>query len=171
MNRFPAVLAAAAVLAAGACVGLAWQGKPAGKADEVDVKAIKGLIANYAKSIDDADTALAAKVWSDTPGVSFIHPRGHERGWKQVKANFYEKTMGKTFSERKLTVKDVEVQVYGDTAVAVFYWDFSARMRGDGSSLKTRGRETQVFHKGKRGWALVHVHYSGLPVKGKREGF
>jgi uncharacterized protein (TIGR02246 family) len=172
-----------AALAAGACLGVIWQGelagakidgptgRLAGKADEADVKAIKGLIAKYAKSIDDADTALAAKVWSDGPDVSFIHPRGHERGWEQVRDNFYEKTMGKTFSERKLTVKDVEVQVYGDAAVAVFYWDFVAKMRIDGPRLKTRGRETQVYRKGERGWALVHVHYSGMPVTGKGEGF
>jgi ketosteroid isomerase-like protein len=103
--------------------------------------------------------------------VSFIHPRGHERGWKQVKENFYEKTMGKTFSERKLTVKDVEVKVYGDAAVAVFYWDFVAKLREGGNALKTHGRETQVYYKGPHGWALVHVHYSGMPVTEKRAGF
>lgn len=142
------------------------------RADGADVQAIRGLIGKYAKSIDDADTALAAEVWLDSPDVSFIHPRGHERGWKEVKENFYGKTMGETFSERKLVVKDVEVRPYGDAAaVAVFSWDFVAKLRGDGSTLRTQGRETQVFHKGERGWSLVHVHYSGMPVTGEREGF
>jgi ketosteroid isomerase-like protein len=199
MNRFPAALisdsrsrrsrfcnavhAVVAVLAAGACLGVTWpgqlagtradglEGRLAGKADEADGKAIKGLIAKYAKSIDDADTALAATIWSSSPQVSFIHPRGHERGWKAVKENVYENLMGKTFSERKLTAKNIEVQVYGDTAVATFYWDFAAKMRGGGPVLKTQGRETQVYHKDEHGWALVHVHYSGMPVTGKREGF
>lgn len=172
-----------AALAMAVFITALWQARPAGlKADEpkgksadeaaqAEVKAIKGLIAKYAKSVDDADTALAAKVWSDSPDVSFIHPRGHERGWKAVKENVYENLMGKTFSERKLTVKDIEVKVYGDSAVATFYWDFAAKMRRDGSALKTRGRETQVYHKGGRGWTLVHVHYSGMPVKGARQGF
>jgi ketosteroid isomerase-like protein len=175
--------AVATVFAVAAGLGGTWHGQRDGaragspkarssdKADEEDVKAIKNLIAKYAKSVDDADTALAAKVWSDSPDVSFIHPRGHERGWKEVKENVYEKLMGKTFSERKLAVKDVEVKMYGDSAVATFYWDFVAKVRGDGSALKTQGRETQVYYKGERGWALVHVHYSGMPVKGKREGF
>jgi ketosteroid isomerase-like protein len=79
--------------------------------------------------------------------------------------------MSKTFSERKLTVKDIEVQVYGDAAVATFYWDFVARMRADGRTLKTQGRETQVYRRSDRGWSLVHVHYSGMPVTGRREGF
>jgi uncharacterized protein (TIGR02246 family) len=147
------------------------KGKSADQAAQAEVKAIKGLIAKYAKSIDDADPALAAKVWSDSPDVSFIHPRGHERGWKAIKENVYENLMGKTFSERKLTVKDIEVQLYGDSVVVTFYWDFVAKMRSNGSALKTRGRETQVYHKGDRGWTLVHVHYSGMPVKGAREGF
>jgi ketosteroid isomerase-like protein len=177
------VRAVAAAFAVTVGLGGTWHGQPAGiaadgpqarasdRADEADVRAIKDLIARYVKSIDAADTALAAKVWSDSPDVSFIHPRGHERGWKEVKENVYEKLMGHTFSERKLAVKDVEVKVYGEAAVATFYWDFTAKVRGDGSALKTQGRETQVYHKGGRGWALVHVHYSGMPVKGRREGF
>jgi ketosteroid isomerase-like protein len=186
MNQFPPARRAGHTVTAlvlYALLGMSWYGRPPGaraddaeggsaaKAEDADATAVKKLIAMYAKSVDDADTALAAKVWSDSPDVSFIHPRGHERGWKEVKENVYERLMGQTFSERKLAVKDVEVKVYGDSAVATFYWDFVAKVRGDGSTLKTQGRETQVYHKGGRGWALVHVHYSGMPVKGKREGF
>ncbi len=139
--------------------------------DEVSVNAIRKLIDKYAKSNDNADPSLAATVWSPSPDVSFIHPRGHERGWKQIAENFYGATMGETFSERKLTVREIEVQVHGDAAVAVFYWDFVAKMRSDGSILKTHGRETQVFRKDDRGWSLIHVHYSGMPMTGEREGF
>jgi uncharacterized protein (TIGR02246 family) len=138
------------------------------RAEEEDVNAIEDLIAKYAKSIDDADTSLAAKVWLDSPSVSFIHPRGHERGWKQVKENVYENLMGKIFSERKLTVKDIDIKAYGDSAVATFYWEFIAKTRSSGSTHKTQGRETQVYHKCERGWALVHVHYSPMPLIGKR---
>src|SRR5213596_3179759 len=42
---------------------------------------IRNLIEKYAKSIDGADTALAAEVWLDSPEVSFIHPLGHEHGF------------------------------------------------------------------------------------------
>jgi ketosteroid isomerase-like protein len=161
--------------------GSTWPGRPAeagadegrtaaGRADD-EAEAIRGIVARYARSIDDADTALAAEVWSNTPDVSFIHPRGHERGWEEVKRNLYEKAMGATFSERKLSTRDVVVHVYGDAAWAEFYWDFTAKLKVDGSAVKTRGRETQVYRKRDGRWALVHVHYSGMPVTGERRGF
>ena len=130
---------------------------------------IKGLIAKYAKSIDDADTNIASQIWWDSPEASFIHPLGHEHGFEQIKKNVYLRLMGETFSERKLTVHDATVQVLGDSAVAEFYWDFTAKFRKDGSPLTTHGRETQVYRKNSDGWRLVHVHYSGMPVAGERQ--
>jgi Xaa-Pro aminopeptidase/ketosteroid isomerase-like protein len=132
---------------------------------------IKNLIEKYAKSIDGADTALASQVWWDSPEDSFIHPLGHEHGFEQIKQNVYNHLMGNTFSERKLSIREVSVHVFGDAAVAEFYWDFAAKFRKDGSSLATHGRETQVYRKGQDGWRLVHVHYSGMPVAGERQGF
>jgi Xaa-Pro aminopeptidase len=133
--------------------------------------AIKNLIAKYAKSVDDADTALAAEVWLDSPDVSFIHPLGHEHGFEQIKQNVYKHLMGDTFSERKLSVHGVSVHVYGDAAQAEFYWDFVAKFRKDGTPLTTHGRETQLYRKEQGRWRLVHVHYSAMPVTGERQGF
>jgi len=133
--------------------------------------AIRALIAAYARSIDTADTALAVTVWADTPDVSFIHPMGHQRGWDSIKVGLYEQLMGQTFSERKLSVKDVSIHCNGDSAWAEFYWDFEARLRKDGSPLTTHGRETQIYQKLAGAWRLVHVHYSGMPVTGVRQGF
>jgi ketosteroid isomerase-like protein len=78
--------------------------------------------------------------------------------------------MGANFSERKLAVKDVAIHSYGDTAWAEFYWDFVARLRKDGTSVTTHGRETQLYRKIDGQWRLVHVHYSGMPVTGERRG-
>jgi ketosteroid isomerase-like protein len=156
------------LVCAGAAAGEP-QGVPA--AHRPDEVAIRSLIATYAKSVDAADTTLASTVWASTPEVSFIHPRGHERGWAAVKTAFYEQTMGQMFSERKLTVKDVVVSCHGEAAWAEFYWDFAAKLRTDGSPLATHGRETQVYRKIDGAWRLVHVHYSGLPVTGERQGF
>jgi len=132
---------------------------------------IRGMILQYAKSIDAADTTLASQIWSDSPEVSFIHPQGHEHGLEQIKQNVYRHLMGETFSERKLSVHDVSPHVYGDTAWAEFYWDFAAKFRKDGSPLTTHGRETQVYRKEKGRWRLVHVHYSGMPVAQEQSGF
>jgi ketosteroid isomerase-like protein len=123
-----------------------------------DEAGIRSLIARYARSVDDADTTLASTIWATTPDVSFIHPRGHERGWNAIKTRFYEQTMGQTFSERHLTVKELAIHCYGEGAWAEFYWDFAARLRKDGSSVATHGRETQVYRRIDGAWRLVHVH-------------
>jgi ketosteroid isomerase-like protein len=142
----------------------------AGRADP-DTDAIRVLIAKYAKSIDNADTALASEIWSQSPDVSFIHPRGHERGWEEVKKNVYQELMGARFLERKLIPREVVVHVLGNVAWAEFYWDFTAKFKNGGQTMKTKGRESQVFRKTDGRWELVHVHYSGMPVIAKREGF
>ncbi len=134
-------------------------------------KIMAGAIAKYAKSVDDADTTLGAEIWSDSPDVSFVHPLGHEHGFEQIKQNVYKHLMGETFSERKLSIYDVSVRVYGDAAWAEFYWDFAARFRKDGSRLATHGRETQIYRKEQGDWRLVHVHYSGMPATGEGTGF
>jgi len=130
--------------------------------------AIRSLIEKYAKSIDAADTTLAAEVWWDSPNASFIHPLGHEHGFEQIKQNVYTHLMGETFSERKLSPHDISIHVFGDSAWAEFYWDFNAKLRKDGTPLTTHGRETQLYQKIQGRWRLVHVHYSGMSATGER---
>lgn len=133
---------------------------------------IKDNVAKYAKSIDEANLTLAADIWLDSPHATFIHPRGHERGFEEVKKNFYTGTMGDRFSERRLNVFDLTVQVHGDTAIAEFYWYFIAKFKEDGTFKETKGRESQVYIRNDVfEWRLVHVHYSNMPVTGEREGF
>jgi Xaa-Pro aminopeptidase len=126
-----------------------------------DRSAIRDLIDKYAKSVDAADLALAAEVWLDSP----------EHGFEQIKQNVYQHLMGETFSERKLSVRDIFVDVLGDSASAEFYWDFNAKFRKDGSPITTHGRETQLYRKIQGRWRLVHVHYSGMPVVSEHQGF
>ena len=137
---------------------------------KADQNEIRQLVAKYARSVDEADITLAAQVWLDSPDVSFIHPLGHEHGFDQIKQNVYTHLMGETFSERKLSPRDVAVHVYGNSAWVEFYWDFVAKFRKDGSPITTHGRETQVYWKTPGGWRLV-LHYSGMPVAQERQGF
>src|SRR5579872_3359776 len=136
-----------------------------------DLDAIRRTIAKYAESIDAADTTLASQIWWDSPEVSFIHPLGHEHGFEQIKANVYTRLMGETFSERKLTPRDIAIHVYGDAAWAEFYWDFNAKFRKDGKPITTHGRETQIYRKFPSGWRIIHVHYSGMPATQPATGF
>lgn len=79
--------------------------------------------------------------------------------------------MGNRFAQRRLNIYDISVKVFGETVFAEFYWNFDATFN-DGVSLKTEGRETQVYVRNEESqWVLIHVHYSKMPVTGEREGF
>jgi ketosteroid isomerase-like protein len=147
------------------------QNLAAGPAAKEGESLIAKLVHTYADSVSAADTKLAAEVWWNSPDVSFIHPLGHEHGWNAIKTNIYEKLMGETFSDRKLSIKDLAIHVYKDAAWAEFYWDFDAKFRKDGTPITTHGRESQVYLRRDGRWRLVHVHYSGIPVVAERNGF
>jgi ketosteroid isomerase-like protein len=134
-----------------------------------DQDAIERLISDYATMINGADTTSAERIFD--PNVTFIHPRGEERGRAQLIANFVQGLMGATFSERILTPSSVSAHANGDSAWAEFSWDFSAKVRKDGSPFHSKGRETQVFRRESGQWRIVHVHYSGEPVNGNLRGF
>ena len=136
-----------------------------------DIAAIKDVIHKYADSITNYDLKEAAEIWQTDDRTTFVHPRGNEYGWKAIRDHFYGNTMHDHFSKRHLYVKNINVQVYGDMAVAVFYWDFPAVYRSDGTEITTHGRETQVYNRTNTGWKIVHVHYSPMPVTGAKQGF
>lgn len=149
----------------GACTQLPNSGK------STDTKAVAAVVDQYRQSIETLDLGLAERVWLIDGNITFIHPRGHERGWGQIKKDFYEQTMGAMFAERKLAVRDVQVTLHGDAAYVEFYWNFEAKLRSDGSILHTAGRESQALIRTRDGWRLAHVHYSSMPVTGERQGF
>lgn len=136
-----------------------------------DIAAIKKVIDQYADSITNYDLKEVERIWQTDDRTTFIHPRGNEYGWKAIRDHFYGTTMHEHFSKRHLYVRDISIQVYGDSAVAVFYWDFPAVFRTDGTEVTTHGRETQVYERTKDGWKIVHVHYSQMPITGEKQGF
>ena len=136
-----------------------------------DIAAIKKVIDQYADSITNYDLKEAERIWQTDDRTTFIHPRGNEYGWKAIRDHFYGTTMHEHFSKRHLYVRDISIQVYGDSAVAVFYWDFPAVFRTDGTEVTTHGRETQVYERTKDGWKIVHVHYSQMPITEAKQGF
>lgn len=135
----------------------------------MDTVAIQNVIDQYVESIDLADARIGGNIFLQSDTISFIHPKGYVKGWEGVKEDFYG-MFEKTFSQRSLKVFDQSVQIYGDMAVAVFYWKFDATFK-DGSPIQTKGRETQVYNKTDGEWKIVHVHYSNMPVTGEKDGF
>ena len=170
-GAFHFVLTLASILALAPCSSAQKTQVASGNNSNLDDIAIRQLVAMYAKSVDDADVSLAARVWLDSPDVSFIHPLGHEHGFEQIKQHVYKHLMGETFSERKLSPPDIAVHVHGDSAWVEFYWDFNAKFRKDRSPITTHGRESQVYWKMPNGWRLVHVHYSAMPITQEKQGF
>ena len=134
----------------------------------------ENVISDYIESIIRCDYELARSIWKAGDDVSFIHRRGHEKGWDEIEQNFYRMTMDEMFSSRLLkTVGAPDIRYYGEnTAVVEFYWDFVATFRDSGDELHTTGRESQVLLKGPDGnWKIPQVHYSGPAVTGEGEGF
>ena len=159
------------LLSGGISVSANAQTNPTASAgNATSIQELRNIIGEYAKSVDTLDLGLARKVWSSAPEVTFIHPRGTERGLDQVVQNFYENTMG-LFSKRELLPDKIDIHTYGDTAWSEFTWTFHATVKASGQNLTTEGRETQVYHKENGTWRIIHVHYSGLPVTGELRGF
>jgi ketosteroid isomerase-like protein len=106
---------------------------------------------------------LGSEVWATEEEVSLIHPMGHEKGWADVKANFYEKGLEKMFTKRELTLKDITLHALGDSAWVELNFEFNGTLPADKQQITTKGRETQVLKRTPKGWRIVHVHYS-LPL-------
>lgn len=138
------------------------------KSDPVQLRL---MVDKYLQSINDAqDVSLANEIWEQSETVAFVHPRGHEIGWNNIKKGIYD-FFRDTFSKRKLVSSKETFAVYKDVVIVDFYWVFDATFKKDNKPLQTKGRETQVWKKRGKNWRLVHVHYSGMPVTGEREGF
>jgi hypothetical protein len=54
---------------------------------------------------------------------------------------------GASFTDRKLTARDIAVDVHGDSAYVEFYWHYSAKQKSDGKDVQTDGRESQMYRR------------------------
>lgn len=136
------------------------------------MKTIEMLLENYATSINNGDLYLADKLFLQNENTSFIHSRGHEVGFNNIKEVFYVKTMINRFSKRDLKIHNIKINLLTDNTVVVeFYWDFYATFREDNTDIITNGRESQTLIKANDKWKIAHIHYSNMPVTGDKEGF
>lgn len=136
------------------------------------METIEMLLENYATSINNGDLDLADKLFLQNENTSFIHSRGHEVGFNNIKEVFYVKTMINRFSKRDLKIHNIKINLLTDNTVVVeFYWDFYATFREDNTDIITNGRESQTLIKANDKWKIAHIHYSNMPVTGDKEGF
>ena len=124
----------------------------------------------------NADTKIGATVWSPTPDVSFIEPRGCEKGWDQIAEVFYVKTMGELFTKRTLkVVGDANIQVYGNAAVVEFNWDFVALLRSNGKrstrpAAKPKSTPTYQARVGDSSTSITQRHRLARRAKDSKPG-
>ncbi len=132
--------------------------------------AIHAVLEQYKKSIDDADTVLGAKIWAHTSEVSQIYPEGFDKGWENIKKNYFS-MLRDTFSVRSLKSDNETINLLNDAAWVEFHWVFDATFKTNNLHVQTQGRETQILKKFKNEWRIEHVHYSGLPVEENMKKF
>ena len=135
-----------------------------------DREELTRLVETYTSTVATLDMEKIQPIWSTSDTTSFIHPRGHQVGWENIRQFFYMETMGR-LAKRELTYHNLNIRLIdANSALGDFYWDFEATMK-DGTEITSAGRETQIWQKIDGMWKIVHVHYSGMPVTGEREGF
>lgn len=162
MHRFTQILLATFLL-------IGYLVHPALSQSTTHQQTFHALLRRYEQSINRADLKTASALWAHTAEVSFIHPRATEYGWSGIQ-NVY-KMFDRLFANRDLRGSMEKITVYGDVAWLTFEWVFDATMKADNSPIQTKGRETQLWRKINNQWKLVHIHYSGMPVTGERQGF
>lgn len=86
---------------------------------KADGDAVLQQVVKYTQALDAAATGIASQVWLTTPEASFISPMGHSHGWEEVK-KVYD-FFGASFTDRKLTARDIAVDVHGDSAYVESY--------------------------------------------------
>jgi len=82
-------------------------------------------------------------------------PRGDAEANKKE-----EKEIISMLVDPKIDMKDLAIAVYGDTAIATFNGDFSAKIGGKPMAMKEAA--TMVFVKYKGDWKIVHEHFSPI---------
>jgi ketosteroid isomerase-like protein len=123
---------------------------------EADIAAVRAAVAAHWKAINDGDGAAVSShhvpeitliVADHAPRFALNSPAAEPmtRRWQGAKANW--------------TVRDLEVEVHGSTAVATFYLDGSITW-ADGTVDRRPRRVTEVWVKRDGSWKEAHHHDS-----------
>ena len=121
---------------------------------------IQQVFDKYLQSVKTADVALASEVWLQSPDIVVVTPLGRFQGWDSLQKDVYVNFLQKGFIERDLRASNIRIRVMGNSAWAVFDWDFTAKLE-NGQPFTSKGWESHVYEKTDRGWRISHLHYSG----------
>ena len=151
------------------CSPLAAAAKPAHAGDLVTETYPKSQ-AEVRKRLDEIWAVAAKKDFTKLASFHLYGPKftefkdGAPRGDAAANRQGEEGELG-MLESTTVDMKDLAINVYGDTAIATFNGDFAAKMQG--KSLGMKLATTMVFVKYKGDWKIVHEHFSpiGPPPK------
>lgn len=128
----------------------------------LDFNDLSLALAMYVKSIEEAQNrGLAEKVWETGNDSSLIYPLGWEQGWPNILNNYYEKLIEAKFRDRRLKIIGKPfMQKFDCFSIIQFEWDFEAVSIENGTTINTKGRESQIYVYRDEFPRLLHVHYS-----------
>ena len=129
---------------------------------EGDAAIVEEFVNLYRKTLNDANLPLAESIWQPGPKTSMVHPRGEDVGWENIRQNLY--------TERNFEFHDLDIEVYRDTAIAMYTWEFHGKLRSDGTEIEQKGRTSQTYRRmSQEGWKILHAHISGMPITNERQ--
>ena len=99
---------------------------------EGDAAIVEQFVDLYKKTLNDANTALADSIWQSGPKTSMVHPRGDDIGWENIRQHFYIDRLQKLYTERHFEFRDLEIEVYRDTAIVHMGLSRQAALRWHG---------------------------------------
>ncbi|RPH24003.1 DUF4440 domain-containing protein [Buttiauxella warmboldiae] len=140
-------------------------------APQAERQLIIEMINKYTQSVNSGDVhpELINDLWEHSPDVSNINIRGHQKGFDDIRKNFYPPIF-RVLKDRNLrmttTPREPAIYFFDNTAVVEFYWLLNATLIEGNKPVEMAGRETHVYRKADGQWKLVHLHYSGMPVAG-----
>lgn len=134
-------------------------------------ESVLDIVRKYTQSVNigDKQPKLIDDLWEQSQDVSIINIRGHQKGFNDIKNNFYAPIF-KVLKDRNLQIvtneREPTIYIFDNTAVAEFYWELNAVTIDGNDPVNMLGRETHVMRKVKGEWKLIHVHYSGMQMEG-----
>lgn len=118
------------------------------------------LLKKYVQSINECNLELARSIWDTEGSVSYIHSKGSEQIFEDIKNNIYTKILNEPFLKREFQIKDIATKYYGNTAFIEFSWEFYAIQKDSKQEYYSKGKETQFIVLRDSGWKLSSIHNS-----------
>jgi ketosteroid isomerase-like protein len=149
-------------------MALAFSTAPAGRAlakGDLATDSYPEAQAQVKKRLEEIWAVCAKKDFAKLASFHMYGPKftefkdGQPRGDAAANRKTEETELG-MLGDPKVDMKDLAINVYGDTAIATFNGDFSAKMQG--KAIAEKMATTMVFVKYKGDWKIVHEQFSPI---------